>query len=411
MDYNPQLDFLRRLLKDMNISSCVVKSPHLRIPPEIDQYLRSELFGLDNYSGFLQNSMSQAKDRTVYRFYDEHDCTYVFLRLPDEDAYFFIGPYLLGLPSEEQLDRRAAALALGPEQRARMGLYYSTLPLIEDENLLLSMANTFASHLWGGPEQYALEYLDYAIPDRYEPIPHSSTPGQVPESSMDLSALEHSYANENRLMEAVRKGKLHAVTAVASTVFNNGAQQRLHDSLRDRKNNLVILKTLLRKAAEQGGVHPIHIHRLSAHYADRIENTRTIRQSMLLQETMIRDFCQLVKRHSLSKFSYYVAQTVTLVQYDLTADLRLKTISEKLNVNSSYLSSLFHKEYGCTLTEFVNRERIDRAILLLQRTSKPIQEIAAECGIQDVNYFIKLFKKQAGMTPNHYRKTLGKQQG
>lgn len=92
-----------------------------------------------------------------------------------------------------------------------------------------------------------------------------------------------------------------------------------------------------------------------------------------------------------------------LIQHDLTADLRLKTIAEKLNVNSSYLSSLFHKEYGCTLTEFINKQRIDRGIQLLQQTAKPVQEIAAECGIQDVNYFIKLFKKQTGFTPNRYR--------
>lgn len=49
------------------------------------------------------------------------------------------------------------------------------------------------------------------------------------------------------------------------------------------------------------------------------------------------------------------------------------------------------------------QERIDRSILLLQMTAKPVQEIAAECGIQDVNYFIKLFKKQTGLTPKLYR--------
>ena len=210
------------------------------------------------------------------------------------------------------------------------------------------------------------------------------------------------------LIEAVSKGKLHQVTAVASAVFNNGAEPRLADSLRDRKNYLVILKTLLRKAAEYGGVHPLHIHRLSSHFATQIENTRTIKESFSLQEEMIRSFCLLVKEHSLSKYSYYVGQTITLVQFDLTADLRLKTIAEKLNVNPSYLSNLFHREYGCTLTEFINKKRIEKGILLLRMTSKPVQEIAAECGIQDVNYFIKLFKKQTGFTPNQYREEVGK---
>ena len=370
MEYHLQLSFLRDLLKNMNISSCVLETPGHRIPPEIDLFLRADLFGLSNYADFLQNSMSEAKDHTVYRFYDEYDCNYIFLRLPEPDSYFFIGPYLLTLPTEQRIKQKAASLSLTEEQTDRMHLYYSSLPLIDDENWLITMANTFATHLWGSPEQYVMEYVDYAIPDRYEPIPCSSSPGQSDIHTFDLSALETHYANENKLMDAVRKGKLHLVTAAAATVFNNGAEQRLNDSLRDRKNYLIILKTLLRKSAEYGGVHPIHVHRLSSHYAGLIENTRTIKQSLSLQEDMIRDFCQLVKHHSLSKYSYYVGQSITMIQYDLTAELKLKTIAEKLNVNSSYLSTLFHKEVGCTLTEYINKQRIERSVHLLQLTAK-----------------------------------------
>lgn len=404
MDMEVRLDFLRQLLKNMNVSSCVITCPGQRIPPEIDLNLRANLFGIQNYSDFLQNSMSEARDQTLYRFYDEYDCNYIFLRLPAQDSYFFIGPYLLMLPPEQRVCQRAAALGLSREQSDYMRMYYTSLPLIDDENLLLTMANTFAASLWGSPEQYAMEYVDYAIPDRYEPIPYAFTPGQTEPHALDLSTLERNYESENLLMEAISRGKLHQVTAVASTVFNNGAQQRLNDSLRDRKNNLVILKTLLRKAAEYGGVHPLHIHRLSSHFSGQIENARTIKESLALQEEMIRSFCLLVKEHSLSQYSFYVGQTITLVQYDLTADLSLKTTAAQLNVNPSYLSNLFHKECGCTLTEFVNRQRIDRAVLLLSNSKKAVQDIAAECGIQDVNYFIKLFKRQTGLTPNQYRR-------
>lgn len=404
MDMEVRLDFLRQLLKNMNVSSCVITCPGQRIPPEIDLNFRANLFGIQNYSDFLQNSMSEARDQTLYRFYDEYDCNYIFLRLPAQDSYFFIGPYLLMLPPEQRVCQKAAVLGLSREQSDYMRMYYTSLPLIDDENLLLTMANTFAASLWGSPEQYAMEYVDYAIPDRYEPIPYAFTPGQTEPHALDLSTLERNYESENLLMEAISRGKLHQVTAVASTVFNNGAQQRLNDSLRDRKNNLVILKTLLRKAAEYGGVHPLHIHRLSSHFSGQIESARTIKESLALQEEMIRSFCLLVKEHSLSQYSFYVGQTITLVQYDLTADLSLKTTAAQLNVNPSYLSNLFHKECGCTLTEFVNRQRIDRAVLLLSNSKKAVQDIAAECGIQDVNYFIKLFKRQTGLTPNQYRR-------
>ena len=48
-----------------------------------------------------------------------------------------------------------------------MERYYSELPLIEDENLLLNMTNTLANYLWGSPEQYSMEYVDYAIPQHF----------------------------------------------------------------------------------------------------------------------------------------------------------------------------------------------------------------------------------------------------
>ena len=406
MHYEKELAFLRQLLQGLNISSCVLRNPEIHIPPQIDLHLRADLFSLENYVDFLQNSMLQAEERTLYRFYDEYNCNYIFLRLPEEKTFVFIGPYLLDLPTEAQIEKKAHTLGLTQEKIQRMYLYYSSLPLIEDENLLLTMANTLASHIWGAPEQYTMEYVDYAIYDRYEPIPHTNLSEQGKESSVNLTALEQIYAAENQLMEAVRKGKLHQVTAVASNVFNSGREKRLPDSLRERKNYLIILKTLLRKAAEYGGVHPLHIDRLSFRYASEIENIRTIKESFSLQEKMIRSFCKLVKTYSLSKYSYYVGQAITMVQYDLTADLHLKTISKKLNVNSSYLSDLFHREVGCTLTDFINKQRVDHGIILLRKTEKTVQEIATECGVQDVNYFIRLFKKQTGMTPGQYKKTL-----
>lgn len=405
MHYEAQLAFFRQLLKDMNISSCILDNPAEMIPPDIDLQLRSYLFKLDNYASFLQNSLTQANEKTLYRFFDEYCCNYIFLRLPESERYFYIGPYLLHLPTKQWMNEKINQLNLSSEKADWMSLYYSSLPIIEDENWLLTMANTLASHLWGASSEYTMEYVDYAIHDRQTPIPYPQMYSDGYESNFELSALEQNYANENQLIEAVSKGKLHWVTAVASTVFNNGAERRLADSLRDSKNNLIILKTLLRKAAEYGGVHPWHIHKLSSRFAYLIENSRTIKQTISLQEEMIRQYCLLVKRHSLSKYSFYVGQTITLVQYDLTTDLRLQTIADRLNVNSSYLSRIFHQEYGCTLTQFINSQRMEHGMLLLTQTDQTVQEIASECGVQDVNYFIKLFKKQTGLTPVQFRES------
>ena len=74
-----------------------------------------------------------------------------------------------------------------------------------------------------------------------------------------------------------------------------------------------------------------------------------------------------------------------------------------MNISAGYLSDLFRREVGQTLTEFVNRKRIERAKHLLWNTQLQIQTIAQHCGILDVQYFSKTFKKYSGMTPKEYR--------
>jgi YesN/AraC family two-component response regulator len=59
------------------------------------------------------------------------------------------------------------------------------------------------------------------------------------------------------------------------------------------------------------------------------------------------------------------------------------------------------------LTEYVNRKRVEYALSLLNTTSLQVQTIAQQCGIMDVNYFTKTFKKYIGMTPTRYRDALG----
>ena len=102
-------------------------------------------------------------------------------------------------------------------------------------------------------------------------------------------------------------------------------------------------------------------------------------------------------------YSLLVRKILVRIDSDLTADLSLKAQADFLKVNSSYLSTLFKKETGTTLTEYVNRKRVEHGIFLLNTTHMQIQAIAQCCGIPDVNYFTKTFKKIVGKTPKEYR--------
>ena len=221
-----------------------------------------------------------------------------------------------------------------------------------------------------------------------------------------MKLLEDRYALENQFIEDVSRGFTHkAETTLANSNLIN-MEPRTPDSIRNFKNYCIILNTLLRKAAEKGYVHPIHIDKLSASFARKIETINSISVGKSLMHEMVRKYCLLVKNHSMKGYSLLVQKVITRVDTDITENLTLSTLAKHLNVNASYLSTLFRKETGQTLTEYVNNKRIQHALFLLDTTNMQIQTIAQHCGIPDINYFTKIFKKHVGITPSDYKKRI-----
>ena len=91
------------------------------------------------------------------------------------------------------------------------------------------------------------------------------------------------------------------------------------------------------------------------------------------------------------------------INFNLKEDLGLQVIAEHFSLNKNYLSTVFKKETGITLTAYVNQKRIEHSLYLLNTSSLSIQNIAGACGIQDLNYFSRIFRQQVGMSPSGYR--------
>ncbi len=83
--------------------------------------------------------------------------------------------------------------------------------------------------------------------------------------------------------------------------------------------------------------------------------------------------------------------------------LSLESIAEELHCNPQYLSRLYRKAFGITLTEELNKRRIARAKWLLACGSLSIKETAKKCGFNDLAYFRRQFRRYCSMTPNEYR--------
>lgn len=217
-----------------------------------------------------------------------------------------------------------------------------------------------------------------------------------------LQQLELRYEAENQLMEIVRKGQWQKVQPIINDLPRSVLEKRI-DPVRDARNYSIILNTLMRKAAEQGGAPLIHLDRLSSEFALRIERTNHWDHFLKLWQELIEHYCHLVRKHAAKHYSPLVQKVVSRIELDLTADLRLSSIAKGLNVNASYLSNLFRQETGQTLTDYVTAKRMEHGANLLKTTRLPISVVAQRCGISDDNYFAKIFKKYSAMTPTQYR--------
>ena len=88
----------------------------------------------------------------------------------------------------------------------------------------------------------------------------------------------------------------------------------------------------------------------------------------------------------------------------LHEDINLDLVADKLNITPGYLSSSFKEKTGTNFSDYLNDLRIRRAKEHLTNLELRIQDVAGLVGYHNVNSFIRMFKRYAGITPGEYRK-------
>lgn len=100
--------------------------------------------------------------------------------------------------------------------------------------------------------------------------------------------------------------------------------------------------------------------------------------------------------------SALIRQTQDFIRNNL-GSATLSTIAASVHLNPSYLSKIYKLETGEGISEYLLRARMEQAAVLLRETGEKIYDISEKLGYQKPSYFIQLFKKTFGMTPQEYR--------
>jgi len=78
------------------------------------------------------------------------------------------------------------------------------------------------------------------------------------------------------------------------------------------------------------------------------------------------------------------------------------TLEELANLSNRSLASFkrdFQRHYQSAPRQWINRQRLEHARMLLDNTELQVSGIALACGFESVSHFIRIFKKEFGLTP------------
>ena len=404
MFYEAELRFLCDTLQKCHIQVHII-DPTLPLEQRLEALGLPAHLGSTDTATALDSQLPPVQPRTLYRIFDHFGCHYLYCMLPStaRESILLVGPYMTQSPTDRQFMEWGERHSISPAQVKYLQHYYENIPVLQNASYLFALLDAFGERLWG-TDGFILEDVVQATDDRIIPVDPDKISDE--DTLWKMRALEQRYAYENELIDAVAKGQSHKADMFLATFSHLSFEQRSADPLRNTKNYCVIMNTLLRKAAEQGGVHPLHLDHTSSGFAFRIEQAVSMEAVGTILSEMFHTYCRLVRKKSLKGYSPPVQKAIALIDADLAGSLNLRTLAQSLNISSSYLSSLFKKETGQTLTDYIVARRMDLARQLLSKTKLQVQTVAQHCGILDVQYFSKLFKKATGMTPKEFRQSV-----
>ncbi len=116
--------------------------------------------------------------------------------------------------------------------------------------------------------------------------------------------------------------------------------------------------------------------------------------------------CRLVSesRQSSGEHRPVVQKMVKHVESHFSEDISLKSLSNELHFNPSYLGQIFKQVTGQLFTEFLCNFRIEKAKQLLLQDSCKSRDVAEQVGFQNANYFANVFKSRTGVYPTAFKK-------
>ncbi len=219
-------------------------------------------------------------------------------------------------------------------------------------------------------------------------------------------AFKHSpFEKEFAFYNCVKKGNIEDVKKLMTPLGGDGTGTLSENPLQNLKYHFTVTIALITRFCVEGGLGMETAYTLSDLYilkADKCTNETALHK--LHHDAIINYTTQMAKLAKGAIYSKPVIMTMDYIYDNLHSKISVDAIAEYTSLSTSYLSRLFHKEVGVTITSYIAKKRIEAAENMLKYSDYSPLDIGNYLAFTTHSHFISTFKKYIGMTPREYRK-------
>lgn len=347
----------------------------------------------------MENLLKNKNSNDLLYYTDNFNLNYLCLGIFTEQNYssgtIIVGPFLSDIPDDLLISKviQLNNLPLGYRQELRE--YYKALTILDSKtykNIGSLMVNLSSNPLINS---------NISFVQNNNGISNIKDSQEIDDRKF-YSDIEFRYKLEREIQNSVAKGESEEALKLMNSFEFNPTHRVPNNPLRAWKNYGFVINTLLRIGADKGGVSPIYIHNISDKFAILIEKVTNKAELDSLLKDMTLQYCDLVKSFSTSQYSPVVGKCIDYIKINFYNKISLNTISNEIGISPSHLSRSFKKETNLTITEFINKVKIEEAKFLIKQNELSITDIALKVGFENHNYFCSVFKKLTSYTPKEY---------
>lgn len=204
---------------------------------------------------------------------------------------------------------------------------------------------------------------------------------------------------------AVTKGDMNKVKGFLNKSFTSmeGLGKLSDNIMHHFRYHFVITTAVIARYCIQAGLSLEEAYSLSDFYIQKADKASTTDEIDILHDEMAIDYTRKMnKLKAVPHYSKPVIECINYIYSNLHTRITLPELAERVMLSPSYLSKLFKKETGLSISNYISHQKIETAKNMLLYSSYSPGEIAQILDYPSQSYFTEVFRKATGTTPGQF---------